>query len=191
MKIAILFVVVAIAVAAFIGVGIYKNQPENVAFDALIGTPSEFNARDEVRPVVNMLKQGSLYFGIKEAKDASGESVIGDLGAYGKIYFSEDAVMVKNLDVLYNDIWVYGDIYASEDLLYVSDEKILEGSIGIDRKALSLSFQNSIFDYYSNSKYSIEDVSTYNDIMRLMYAIEDTSFEADAEQLLSTVIPDI
>ena len=128
MKVKVLVIIVLLALAAVVGFGIYKNQPQNVAIDALVGVSDEFLARDEITPIVKMFKSGSLYFGFGKTEDDNGESVTENFGAYGKIYFSEDAVALENIDILYDDFWVYGDAYISKDLLFVQEEKILNNA---------------------------------------------------------------
>ena len=191
MKFTILFVIVAVALAAVVGFGIYKNQPETVAFDSLIGVADDLAARDELSPITSMLKNGSLFLGISKAEDENGNSVIGNLGAYGKIYFSENAVALEDIDIHYNDIWVYGDAYLSDEMILVSESKILDGTYGAKRNALALSFENSIFAYGSESKYAIEDTATHNAVVNTLKALEDISFEEDSEELLTKIVPEL
>lgn len=191
MKFAILFVIVAVALAAIVGIGIVKNQPETVALDSMVGVADDLLAREEVSPIVNMLKSGSLYLALSTAEDENGESVIGNLGAYGKVYFSEDAMALENIDFLYNDFWIYGDAYVSDDIVVIEESKVLGGAYGSKRNTLAMSFENSIFAYNSESKYAVQDTRTHNTIVNALLALEDTSFDEDTEALLTKIVPEM
>ena len=141
----ILAAVIVVAGSGVVGVAIHSNQPEVVVRNAILGAVEDLLKRDEIAPLVSMLEKGSLEIGLKlDSKElAFVDSGIGDLTAGGKIYFSDDSLMLDDLFVSADKITFEGEAYLSEDLIYVANDDVLEGGYGVIRGKMEKAFNNS------------------------------------------------
>ncbi len=144
----LLIIALAVVLAGcgvFAGFAIYNNQPENVAISSISGAVEDLLEREEIEPVVNMLKEGSLEVSAEVDSEKLGFNMFGidALKAGGKMYFSEDAFMLEKLSVEYGDIKLSGDAYVGEDSIYVTNKEILGGSYGIIRGEMASAFKKS------------------------------------------------
>ena len=132
---------------ALAGFAIYNNQPENVATSAISEAVEDLLEREEIAPLANMLKGGSLEISAEVDPEKLGLGLFGNdaLKAGGKMYFSEDAFMLEKLSVEYGDVKLSGDAYVGEDIIYVTNKDILGGTYGIIRGKMASAFKNSEF----------------------------------------------
>lgn len=188
MKIKIIAIIVAVVLVAGIGAGvgfsIYNNMPENVAARAVSGAVEDIFERDEIEPICKMLTGGSLSLSVGEISSDT-EGVLFDGSISGKIYFSKNALMLKDARFEYEDISVSGDAYVSDEMLYISESEILEGAYGVRFEDFARDLENSIFAYGSDSDYAFEDQEMYDRIIEYFEDFESSEdMEKDAEKLL-------
>ena len=159
----VLAAVLALGGGAAAVVAIISNQPENVVANSIFGAITDLTKREEIAPLVNMLEKGSLEVSASVDADKVGLNIFGgeDIKAGGKLYFSEDEYMLKNLNVTYGDTSVSGDVYIGEDLMYVSNKDILGGSWGIIRGEMEKSFKKSeLIEYFGLDDDTVKNIST-------------------------------
>ena len=140
-----LVITLTVGAGAATGATIYNNQPEVVVRNAMIGAIDDLLERDEISPVVNMLEKGSLEVKADVDMKALGAVAgIDGIKAGGKLYFSDDAFMIDNLNVKAGELDLSADAYIGEELMYVSNEEILGGSWGIIRGEMSNALDDSM-----------------------------------------------
>ena len=146
MKKIIIAIVAALTVCAGTATGatVYMNQPEVVARNAMADAIEGFFEREEVAPLLNMVTEGSLEVNAKSSIEDEGVPAwLKDAEAGGKIYFSENALMVEGLFAKADDIDLSADAYLSDDLMYVTNDDILGGSWGVIRGEMAEAFEDS------------------------------------------------
>jgi hypothetical protein len=146
MKKIIIAIVAALTVCAGTATGatVYMNQPEVVARNAMADAIEGFFEREEVAPLLNMVTEGSLEVNAKSSIEDEGVPAwLKDAEAGGKIYFSENALMVEGLFAKADDIDLSADAYLSDDLIYVTNDDILGGSWGVIRGEMAEAFEDS------------------------------------------------
>jgi len=171
-----LIIIIAIAVlaigivATIITVNAIKNKPENVAIISIADTFGSLQSRKEIAPAIKLLKSGSIKFDVGKITDdweemlsisslfSSGSDTVFDGKIEGKLYLSENAIMLDAFKLNIEDIDVDGSAYISQNLIYVNEKEFLGGAYGIDLINLSGQIEDSIFAYSSNSEYSLSNV---------------------------------
>ena len=159
------------------------NSPKIVTANAISRMFEDVLAREEIEPIYNMLKGGSLEAQVSEVMLKGANKMKGTYA--GKVYFSEDALMLEDVMVQYGNFKIDADLYVSQDTIYLSEQEVLGGEYGINMDTLAKDFEESIFAYGSGSKYAISDEDIYE---TLLEAFEDatTSKKAtkDAKKIL-------
>ena len=193
----LLAIILTILVVGGIGVGVTAtisyNKPENVAISAIKGVFEDFNEREEIQPVWNMLHGGSASVSVDKIKHDDYDLLDGGKFS-GKIYFSENAIMVDDINVDYNELQLNGSVYFDENMIYVSEDKLFDAAYGIVYKDLAKDLEDSIFAYGSGSEYAIPDKDSYDRIMEMFEALSETNIqdmEGDVKYLLETHIENI
>jgi len=213
-----LIIIIAIAVlaigivATIITVNAIKNKPENVAIISIADTFGSLQSRKEIAPAIKLLKSGSIKFDVGKITDdweemlsisslfSSGSDTVFDGKIEGKLYLSENAIMLDAFKLNIEDIDVDGSAYISQNLIYVNEKEFLGGAYGIDLINLSGQIEDSIFAYSSNSEYSLSNVfnrKKYNDFLENLDNFEDssqsesTALANDASKLLEALAKDI
>ena len=136
-------VAAVVVVGTVVGVTAYANQPEVVTRNSVADLLKGFTQRQEIEPVLNMLKEGSLEVNAKLSGDQEEmPEWLADLEAGGKIYFGKREYMLDNLYVKNSTDEISLNAYVGEDLIYVSNEEILDGSWGIIRGEAADAFED-------------------------------------------------
>ena len=146
MKKLIISIVAALTVCAGTATGatVYMNQPEVVARNAVADVIEGFFEREEIAPVLGMVTEGSLELTAKSKMDEEDvPAILADAEAGGKIYFSENAIMLEGFYAKTEGIDLKADAYLSEELAYVTNDDILGGSWGIIRGEMADAFKDS------------------------------------------------
>ena len=178
--------------AAVVGAIIY-NQPEYVAARALSGFGDDLLARKEIKPLYQTLTGGSIDFRIDDVRlDANTEyeeSLYMNLK--GKVYFDEDAVMLKNFKLETDGLSLNGEMYISDNEMYISETDVLRDAYGVKLSQLGYDLSNSIFAAGSGSDYAL-DYDTYNELMDICKLVERSDeMKDDAEELSDKLSEDI
>ncbi len=171
---AAIFVLIA---GAATGVAIYSNQPKVVARNAVLGAISNFIEREEIEPFANMLDGGSLEL---DANIDLGIFAIDPFSASGKLYFSDDALMIKDFSAKTGDIDISGEAYFSSELSYVTSADILGGSYGAVRGEMSDTFRSNSF--WRNKLLTAEEVEHLDSLLGAYDAGADGKLERDLEK---------
>ncbi|MBQ3507010.1 MAG: hypothetical protein IJA91_00550 [Clostridia bacterium] len=179
----IAFLVLSGTVGTIIGV---VNTPENVAARALSGALEELEKRDEIAPLTKILSGGSVTLSIEDDGLYELMGTEDDMELGGKIYFSEDAVMMDELLIKMGDQSLSGSIYFSEDKIYVENEEILNGAWGLERGDLADTWADSLFDPDSDSEVAM-DKESFDMIYELFKALDenvDKELQKDLEKVI-------
>ena len=140
----------AIILCALLSLGLIASavlyySPQATAINAVVGATKDFAKRDEISPLYQMLKEGSLEFSASEVKQ-NDENLLEDSSLSGKIYFSKDAMMYENINIkLSNLLDISGNMYFSNDLIYIEEDTILNGAYGMKPKNFVSDLENSIY----------------------------------------------
>ena len=188
----IVIVVIALAVGGTVVAVTILKEPAVVATNALGGLAKDALERDEIKPFCELFTSGSIEASLDGMK-VNGYDSFGDSSISGKLYFSEDAFMLRNVKVNLadGDVKLNGDAYISEDVVYVNEQEILGGTYGINFSSLADDFSNSIFAADSGSVYAL-DKETYDAIMkRLDNVSENKMMQRDLEKLSRRVFLDL
>jgi exonuclease VII small subunit len=120
-----------ILVLGVVGVGVYYNQPKVAAREALIGAIEDLGDRDEIAPIVNMFKKGSLE--VSGTVKSELTDLEDDINFGGKFYFADKEFMAENIFFKMGKDYDYAidQAYGSKDLVYISSDSILDGTLGI------------------------------------------------------------
>ncbi len=160
------------------------NSPKVVTANAISSMIEDVFAREEIEPVYNMLKGGSLEMQVSEVKEKDVDLLNGT-SCSGKVYFSKDALMFEDLKMQYGNFKIDADLYLSQDTVYISEEEILDGAYGIKMDTLAEDLEDSIFAYGSGSKYSIPDKELYETLVEgLEGATNSKKATKDAKKIL-------
>ena len=186
------FVVIALAVGGtVVAVTIFK-EPAVVATNALGGLAKDVLERDEIKPFCELFTSGSIEASLDGMK-VNGYDSFGEGSISGKLYFSEDALMLRNVNVNLADgaLDLSGDAYISEDVIYVNEQEILGGTYGINFSTLADDLANSIFAPYSGSEYALDEKTYDTIIKRLDNVSENKMMQSDLEKLSRRVFLDL
>ena len=190
---------IILAALVFVGAGtgiafaIISNRPQNVAISAIVNAVEDIAERDEVAPMYNMLKQGSLTMSVDKIT-MNDEDVLGGAKFSGKMYFSKDAFMMEDIKVNYGDIKIDADYYVSEDFIYISEEEIFDAAYGVKFSDIAEELKDSIFAYGSGSDYAIPDEEMYNKVIEILEAIEELEvkeMKKDVEKLAKKLTKEV
>ena len=180
----------AIILCALLSLGLIASavlyySPQATAINAVVGATKDFAKRDEISPLYQMLKEGSLEFSASEVKQ-NDENLLENSSLSGKIYFSKDAMMYENINIkLSNLLDISGNMYFSNDLIYIEEDTILNGAYGMKPKNFVSDLENSIFAADSGSKYAMDE-DLYDAILRSGNAVDLNEMEKDLDKLLNT-----
>lgn len=180
---------VVVAVGGSVTVAVVLNTPENVIARTISNFASDVLEREEIDPIVDTLKGGSVSLDLKSTDDESSYLTGTDIS--GKLYFSNKALMLSNLNAKIGTVEMAGDAYISADAVYVKESEILDGAYGAKFSELSNELANSIFAYGSGSDYALDE-ETYDRLISLFDSIkENKNLEKDAKKLLEKVFKDL
>lgn len=178
--IAVAAVLTVAAAVTVITVGIIRNQPENVAIRAIADTFGSFQEREEIAPLLSIVKGGSIeansgkieheWWKTSRFQDGlEGKYTFFDGSASGKLYFSENALMLDSLKVKKGDVSIDSSVYLSDKLIYVKDNTDEDRAFGLNlTKKISNQIEDSIFAYDSHSDYSLSKLFTKKDYENLI-----------------------
>ena len=187
MKTKVLAIIIAavLLVGAGTGIGfaIYANLPQNAAATAIFNAIEDFGKRDEIKPIIKVLENGSLEFAVNKLEYEE-EDFFEDSEFSGKMYFSSDAFMLKNFNLKTGSLNVSGDVYLSDDMIYVSENEILKNAYGAKFKDFADDFAGSIFAYGSGSEYAMTNQEQYDKIISAFEVLNDDDMQKDAEKLV-------
>ncbi|MBQ7387640.1 MAG: hypothetical protein IJW03_05700 [Clostridia bacterium] len=130
----------AAVIVAVIVVSAILSSPKVVFSNAISGAVKGFVKRDEIAPIVSMLKHGSLAVDA-EIEPTEDEKI--ELG--GKVYFSNKSIFFSDIVFDNGDMALEGSAYFSLDYMYVNSDKILGGAYGFVAGDSESSFKNSVF----------------------------------------------
>lgn len=204
--------VIAIGITtSLITVNAIKNKPENVAIASIADAVDSLQSRKEIAPAIEFFKGGSIKFEVGKITDDweemlsvasqfySGSDTVFDGKIEGKLYLSENAIMLDAFKLNGEGFDIDGSAYISQNLIYVNEKEFLGGAYGIDLINLSDQIEDSIFAYSSNSEYSLSKIynrKKYNDFLDMLNSLEDsqsenTAFANDASKLLEALVKDV
>ena len=171
-----------------VGVGI-ANSPKIVMANAISGVVEDVLERDEIKPIYDMVKHGSLEASISSWNE-NGYNYLEGQAYSGKIYFSKDALMLEDVSVRIDSFEVNGSAYISSDVLYIAEDEILGDAYGVKLADLGTELDNSIFAYNSGSKYSLGNVMESDDYDQLIESLEGSKsskkMTKDAKKIAKT-----
>ncbi len=169
-----------VCTVAGIGTAVYLNSPEVVAANALSGFAKDLLTRDEFKAVTQVLQKGSVEASVSKF-DVDDKSILPEgFSASGKLYFSKNALMLKNLNYISKDLELSGDVYLSKELAYVKESKILNNTYGVEWDSLANDLKSSVFAYGSGSDYEIKDKTFYD---ALITSLENPMEKKDLREL--------
>ncbi len=191
MKKFVIPVVAAVAVAGVatgtgIGVAAYMNQPKIVAVRALEGAMQDLLKREEIEPLVNTLKQGSLSLNGSLSQGAE------KLEVGGKIYMNANKCAIMADELVFktsdgtNSVQLTGSAYFSEDKFYISNNEWLKGTYGVVRGETLAAWEDSIFAPDSQSAFALPQ-ETFNRIsnsIKLYHEGKDKELSKKAEKIV-------
>ena len=166
-------VVAVIVLGAAIGVVVYLNSPSVVALRSTTGFVEDLAARDEIKNIVGSVSGGSIEGSLSSVEIDDIEQ-LEDFSASGKVYLSNDTIVVENAKVTIDDTKITGNLYISEDLIYIEDNKILKEGYGVRIKDLAQNLEDSIFAPNSKSDYAFSDEDIWDAIIE---ACEDPQYD--------------
>lgn len=162
-KIILIVVVLILAIGGVTAGTVMMNQPEAVAARALSGIFEDLLAREEIAPLLNVLKGGSIEADLRDVS-LEGES---RNGVSGKIYFGGDDLYLDDLSYGNSGGEISVNAYLSNDLVYFESDGILGGAYGIRRGEAVEALQESIFAPYSGSEYALSQ-GDYDALLRTL-----------------------
>lgn len=200
-SIATVLVIAAIVVA---GVMVYADQPENVVADSLTGAVEGLMERDELRPVANMLTQGSLTVNVNSVKrnygNGKSSDVLGGMSGSGKVYFSSDALMLEDVNIIQDKKSVIknADLYLSDSLIYLKEENFLhdadEHGYALKLHGLREQLEQSILNPTSKSEYALESKELFDEVCRIadyLDTLDVDELSEDVQDLYNDLLMDL
>ncbi len=179
------FALVLILGGVGIGTAVYLNQPDVVAPRAVANVFSEIMEREEIEPLVDLFRGGSVEFSAKDFKRENGEKIESMLPISGKLYLSNDALMLENFNATVLDKKLAADLYFSNELFYIKEQNALGGAYGAEISELLEEFDNSIFAYGSGSDYALSKRET-NELRAYLECLQEENnadLQEDIEEL--------
>ncbi len=185
MKKWILGIVIALLVGGATGVIIYERAPQNVIAGTVRGFYEDVLDREEIRPVHNVLTQGSVFAKMDECRYTyNGSDLMANTSFSGKLYFDDVAVMVEDAALEMEGIVLAADLYVSDEMLFVSEDKMFEDAYGIVYKTVAEEFRRSIFAYGSGSDYAIQDKEIYDMILNILESLGNEDMKTEGKALI-------
>ena len=111
--------ILVVAIGAGIAFAVYVNAPENVAISAVTGVIEDFAEREEISPIVEILKGGSVSISAEKIEDDDGYDVLNGGSINGKVYFSSDAIYLNDIDIELDGDEISGNLYVSNEKIYI------------------------------------------------------------------------
>lgn len=185
-KLIVLVVGVVVVLGACITSILIVNKPTNVVAKSLQNLTDDLSKREEFELFEDFLTSGSVSASVSNIV-YNDEDVLLGAKFSGKMYYSQSALMFKNLNIDLVDEKIIGDIYISEDEIYVKEDNYLKGKYGINLNTIKNDLANSIFAPTSSSDYALDEYS-YNEIIKFIdqfnnFKTERKDFNQDAEEL--------
>ena len=180
-----------------IAAGIYFTSPEVVAAKAITKFAEDFAKRDDVSTLVNIVDGGSVEASVssilwKYGLPWESEELLQDGAALsGKIYFSDNAVMLEKIKLGNKENSISLNAYLSDKLFYVKEDNILKGAYGAEYDTLAENFKNSIFAYESGSDYAITDKEAYDSIIKYLDNPISNEMKDEVEKIAKTYTKEI
>lgn len=163
------------------------NTPKNVTARAVAGVFQDFQKREEISPILNMLSKGSLQASISSFK-VNGKEQFQNTQYSGKLYFSEKAIALENCIIKNDNVNLEGNAYISEDLIYIQEENALYDAYGLNPNHFADDLANSIFAYDSGSYYAIPDENLYNLILDALDNANNKQMRKDAKKIVDKYV---
>ncbi len=180
---------IALLILIAASVLIILNLPQNVAVRAVAGFADDLLEREEIKPVVSMLREGSLDLSVGDIR-TNGSQSPKKISVAGKMYFSEDSFMLSGLDVRYNSFRMNGEAYLSAETVYLKENNILCGTYGARLDTLASDLKRSIFAPDSGSQYAL-DQEAFDSLIATAEAAGDQEAKKDSKKLIAKVLTDI
>lgn len=194
-KLIIIASTVLVIVGALVAFLTVIGSPKNVTLRSVNNFIEGITKRDEVKPIYNTLKRGSVDFSLENLNEIDSDGYSYDVlgGDYygGKLYFGKNKIMLDEFNSSFSGVELRGQLYMSDKEMYVSEENILDGSYGIKYSDLLKELKKSIFAPDSESDYALDE-ETYDNLVSVLENIEDINdLSADVNKTAEKVIKDI
>lgn len=193
-KIILIATIAIVVVGAFIGTLAVMNTPRRVVERSLTGVVENVMKRDEMKPIVGILTEGSVQLKVNTTEsDHNIFDIPQGIDMSGKLFISKDGVMLQNMQFYYDGVQLAGDAYMGEDSIYVKNDDVLNGIWGVVRGSASEEFQNSVFAYGSGSPYAMDEYS-YKHYLNMLEAYDekaDIELRKDIEQISKRYVKDV
>ncbi len=155
--------------AAFLIVG---SAPESVAIRAVSGAIADLADRNEIKPLLNALDEGSIELSAKDVKFKDKE-IFDGASLSGKAYFSKNSFLLDDLEISYRQTSMSADLYFSEDSIYINESELFGVFVGINRGTSANDFKDSIFASDSNSRYALDE-KTSNKLIAILESFDNS-----------------
>lgn len=186
----VLAVVLLVAIGGTIATVAVCNTPSVLAGRVVDGFAEDFLARGDLEPIVDVLTDGSFRIDISNIK-RDGEAVLGDGSFSGKLYFSQEALMLSDFVLTLGEKRFVADAYLSKDELYIDESEILEGAYGIRFSELASELESSIFAPDSESDYAMDE-DAFEKMIESLQGLDDrAALEKDANKLSKCLLKDV
>ncbi len=162
--VAVIFVSV---ISIIISMLVQRNRPENIMPIAIGELAEDLLARDEIRPIANMLSDGSIEVELESSEKNTPSAI------YGKAYFSDNSFMLENFLFEANGEKLSGSVYIAEDKMYVKNDELLSGTYGFKRENLANDFENSIFCDRDSEYYLFLNNDQKENFLEALRCLED------------------
>ena len=185
MKKTILIVLASVvALAALVAVFLLvqqKNAPETIAIRAIEGVFDDIAAKSEASTLAKALRGGSIEFSLNEMTNDAGVDLFEGIRTSGKLYFSEDAFMAKDISVFSKQVKLLaGNLYFSKAFFYLEESTILKDAFGVSANDFAEELDNSIFAPHSGTPYALSE--------ELASALKNNVKENDLEKKTNEVV---
>ncbi len=186
----IITVLLVVIVGGTITAVAVTNSPKLVVARSLKKLSEDFTERSEIKPFQDIFNKGSLEFSLTSIKE-NNYDILKNSSLSGKIYFSQNAVMLNDANIKINGEKFSVDIYVSNEQAYVTEDKIIGGSYGIKYCDIADQLSNSIFSPDSKSDYAI-DSKIFDKIISTLDKVEENdSTYATLIEILEKIFSDL
>ncbi len=173
----------AVVIAAIIISSIILSAPKVVFSNSIKNTVKGFLNRDEIAPVMSVLKKGSVELNAElENEDAKIE-------AGGKVYFNKKGLLISDVMFDNGNMSFNGEAYLGLDYMYVNSEELLGDTYGFVAGESESAFENSVFAW-TIGDYALDE-DTKKIIANYLRAYDDGIYKdmyKDAEKLTDKYI---
>lgn len=150
MKKRIILIVALLLVALSVGAAIYLLGPKVTARNAIAGVAGDLLDRDEIKPLAQIFKKGSVSFSAEIDTQAMytpiyGDLYIGeklDLSLDGKLCFGKNSLFLQNADLHLNDFEMRGDLYIGKKYAYLESD-LVGGAVGMIKGEMTDALKSS------------------------------------------------